>query len=116
MTGLDEFGNLTVWAGILAAAIWIVRIVLRETKWWKGLRKSEISGQYFCPVPFTDDTWWYMDNESCAKPLNWFQWQVKALGLYLTGHKRKPNPELDQWSHLWGGKPLRIAPEHKRKK
>lgn len=92
MTGLNDFGNLPIWFGILVIGIAVYRWVRRKLHWFR-----QISG----PVPYKpassdDGTWWYY---SIELPVSRRQWVLAALQLTLRGLKRERPEDWEDLNH-----------------
>lgn len=111
MTGINDFGNLHIWAGIAALALYLTRITARELKMWRAVSKVKISDNHYSPVRFDQDTWWYEEDESLDEPLGRIKWLYRAIRLYLLGNKRTPTENW--WPTGWEGDPTWMRPKRK---
>lgn len=89
MTGLDDFGNLPVWAGIIGFFLWVLRLVRRELDWRGAPIEFESHLRARSPVPVSGEEWGYdTDYGGSSPPIGRLRWLWRALMLALSGKKR----------------------------
>lgn len=101
MTGLDGFGNLPVWAGVIGFSLWVLRLVRRKFDWRGALIEYESHSKARSPVPFSGEEWDYdTDHWGSSPPIGRLTWLWRALMPAMSGKKEPSIPPGAPVQHL----------------